>query len=74
MSMQLRADVEFGTRDDITHRGWLYRPAGDAPSLEPKKLVLIDGSHFTPYPRPGQDPAGFVAARDAAVAWFAEHL
>ena len=32
MTTALRADVEFDVRDDITLRGWLYRPAGDGPA------------------------------------------
>jgi len=59
-------------QDELTPTDLALAAYEDA--LEPKKLVLIDGGHFTPYLRPGQDAAGFVAARDAAVAWFAEHL
>ena len=59
-------------QDELTPTDLALAAYEDA--LEPKKLVLIDGGHFTPYLRPGQDTAGFVAARDAAVAWFAEHL
>ncbi|GAA3431356.1 alpha/beta hydrolase [Kutzneria kofuensis] len=60
------------TRDELTLTDLALAAYENA--LEPKKLVLIDGGHFTPYARPGRDTAGFVAARDAAVAWFAEHL
>jgi uncharacterized protein len=37
-------------------------------ALEPKKLVLIPGGHFTPY------LAGFQISSSAAVDWFHQHL
>jgi uncharacterized protein len=35
-------------------------------ALEPKKLVIVPGTHFQVYDQP--------AAYEAAVAWFCEHL
>jgi fermentation-respiration switch protein FrsA (DUF1100 family) len=37
-------------------------------ALEPKKLALIEGGHFSPYDRE------FNVASEAAVAWFTQHL
>jgi fermentation-respiration switch protein FrsA (DUF1100 family) len=37
-------------------------------ALEPKRLVLIEGGHFSPY------ADEFAPASEAAVAWFTEHL
>ena len=38
-------------------------------ATEPKRLVMVEGHHFTPY-----DGAGFDIASAAAADWFSEHL
>jgi len=42
--------------------------AAYASALEPKKLVLLDGDHFSPYVQ------YFGASSSAAIEWFAQHL
>jgi fermentation-respiration switch protein FrsA (DUF1100 family) len=54
------------TRDSITMTDLAL--AAYERALEPKKLVTVPGGHFDPY------LASFEPSKDAAIAWFSQHL